>query len=383
MKKKKALLIMLPLFAVVLFAACSAAVAPAVTVESAMKMGIWDYVAIPLGWIMKYCYLFANDVLRLPLAYVFALFLFTLITKILLFPLSIKQQRSTAMAAAYKPMIDEINKKYANDKQKQQEELQKMQTEYGYNPAAGCLPLLIQFPIIFGLLRVIYKPLTHMISIPKELITKILEITLNIPGVEVKSAYFLENTAIQQIKTNIGAFSALTSNPEYASYIDKITNLDMSIGSINLWENPVLGWSLTLIVPLFSIVTMLLSTLISMKKSGSAETGGASGKGMMIFSALLFGVFSFTYPMGFSFYWGFQNIILIGQSFILYKICNPEKLRAEAIAAVAAKKKEKKAVKTVKVKAEDGSLTEKKVTGIELDKLRLQKARELDNERYN
>lgn len=383
MKKKKALLIMLPLFAVVLFAACSAAVAPAVTVESAMKMGIWDYVAIPLGWIMKYCYLFANDVLRLPLAYVFALFLFTLITKILLFPLSIKQQRSTAMAAAYKPMIDEINKKYANDKQKQQEELQKMQTEYGYNPAAGCLPLLIQFPIIFGLLRVIYKPLTHMISIPKELITKILEITLNIPGVEVKSAYFLENTAIQQIKTNIGAFSALTSNPEYASYIDKITNLDMSIGSINLWENPVLGWSLTLIVPLFSIVTMLLSTLISMKKSGSAETGGASGKGMMIFSALLFGVFSFTYPMGFSLYWGFQNIILIGQSFILYKICNPEKLRAEAIAAVAAKKKEKKAVKTVKVKAEDGSLTEKKVTGIELDKLRLQKARELDNERYN
>ena len=374
---------MLPLFAVVLFAACSAAVAPAVTVESAMKMGIWDYVAIPLGWIMKYCYLFANDVLRLPLAYVFALFLFTLITKILLFPLSIKQQRSTAMAAAYKPMIDEINKKYANDKQKQQEELQKMQTEYGYNPAAGCLPLLIQFPIIFGLLRVIYKPLTHMISIPKELITKILEITLNIPGVEVKSAYFLENTAIQQIKTNIGAFSALTSNPEYASYIDKITNLDMSIGSINLWENPVLGWSLTLIVPLFSIVTMLLSTLISMKKSGSAETGGASGKGMMIFSALLFGVFSFTYPMGFSLYWGFQNIILIGQSFILYKICNPEKLRAEAIAAVAAKKKEKKAVKTVKVKAEDGSLTEKKVTGIELDKLRLQKARELDNERYN
>ncbi len=383
MKKKKALLIMLPLFAVVLFAACSAAVAPAVTVESAMKMGIWDYVAIPLGWIMKYCYLFANDVLRLPLAYVFALFLFTLITKILLFPLSIKQQRSTAMAAAYKPMIDEINKKYANDKQKQQEELQKMQTEYGYNPAAGCLPLLIQFPIIFGLLRVIYKPLTHMISIPKELITKILEITLNIPGVEVKSAYFLENTAIQQIKTNIGAFSALTSNPEYASYIDKITNLDMSIGSINLWENPVLGWSLTLIVPLFSIVTMLLSTLISMKKSGSAETGGASGKGMMIFSALLFGVFSFTYPMGFSLYWGFQNIILIGQSFILYKICNPEKLRAEAIAAVAAKKKEKKAVKTVKVKAEDGSLTEKKVTGMELDKLRLQKARELDNERYN
>ena len=237
---------MLPLFVVVLFAACSAAVAPAVTVESAMKMGIWDYVAIPLGWIMKYCYLFANDVLRLPLAYVFALFLFTLITKILLFPLSIKQQRSTAMAAAYKPMRDEINKKYANDKQKQQEELQKMQTEYGYNPAAGCLPLLIQFPIIFGLLRVIYKPLTHMISIPKELITKILEITLNIPGVEVKSAYFLENTAIQQIKTNIGAFSALTSNPEYASYIDKITNLDMSIGSINLWENPVLAGRLPL-----------------------------------------------------------------------------------------------------------------------------------------
>lgn len=382
--KKKTVLISLTVLIAILVTACAAqATTSADVVDTAMKMTIWDYVAIPLGWIMKVCYLFANDVLHLPLAYVFAMFLFTLITKVLLFPLSIKQQRSTAMAAAYKPMIDEINKKYANDRQKQSEEMSKLQTEYGYNPAAGCLPMLIQFPIIFGLIRVIYKPLRHMLGLPADFIRQVCEIAAKNTEISTANSLLLENTAIQQIKTNIGAFSSLTSNPEYADYFDKIANLDMSVGSIHLFELPSFQNIITLIIPLLSIVTMVVSTIITMKKSGTAESGGKQGIGMMLFSAVLFGVFSFMYPMGFSLYWAFQNLIGIGQAYILYKICNPQKLREEAAAMVAAKKKAKKEVKKVKVKTADGKLTEKDVSGTELEKLRLQRARELDEEKYN
>ena len=166
-------------------------------------------------------------------------------------------------------------------------------------------------------------------------------------------------------------------------YFEKIANLDMSVGSIHLFELPSFQNIVTLIIPLLSIITMIISTIVTMKKSGTAESGGKQGIGMMLFSAVLFGVFSFMYPMGFSLYWAFQNLIGIAQAYILYKICNPQQLREQAAAIVAAKKKAKKEVKTVKVKTSDGAVAEKKVTGSELDKLRLQRARELDAEKYN
>ena len=131
---------------------------------SSFFSSIWGIIAIPLGFIMRYCYILFADVLKFPLAYVFALLLFTIITRAILFPLSLKQQRSTAIMGLYQPLIDEINKKYEKDPQKKQEEMAKLQQEYGFSPTAGCLPLLIQFPILFGLIEVIYKPLTYMIS---------------------------------------------------------------------------------------------------------------------------------------------------------------------------------------------------------------------------
>lgn len=64
---------------------------------------LWDIVAIPLGFIMRLCYQLTNEILHLPIAYVFALFLFTLIVRALMFPLSLKQTRSTAKMSAFKP----------------------------------------------------------------------------------------------------------------------------------------------------------------------------------------------------------------------------------------------------------------------------------------
>lgn len=355
---------------------------------------IWQVIAIPLGFIMRYCYIFVQDVLHLPLAYVFALLLFTIITKGLLFPLSLKQQRSTAMMAAYKPMIDEIQKKYANDKNKQQEELQRLQQEYGYNPLSGCLPLLIQFPIIFGLIEVIYNPLTYMLRIPSAILTQIKETAsalITSSGGTV-TARFLENDVLRLVKTNTSAFTALAENntagvtsAEFLGYIKTIESFDMSIGSINLYETPsIKSISLIIIIPIFSVVTMLLSQFISTRLSGQAKAGGKQMMPMLVFSTVLFGVFSFMYPAGFSLYWGMQNLVIIAQSFILRKICDPEKLAAEAQAKIAAQRKsaKKATVTTVKIKDENGEVVEKTLSVQELEKLRLQKAREQAKERY-
>ncbi|MEA5050734.1 MAG: YidC/Oxa1 family membrane protein insertase [Oscillospiraceae bacterium] len=381
--KKRLTLIFTILAVLLLLAACSSGSAGTTAASSGsggIFSSLWKLIAIPMGYLMRWCYLFANDVLGLPkAAYVIALFLFTLITKILMFPLSVKQQRSSAMMAAYKPMIDDINAKYKNNPEKRQQEMEKLQSEYGYNPMSGCLPLLIQFPIIFGLIEVIYSPLTYMLRLPAEFISKAKDIVLALDS--TVNTRLIETSIIQHIKENAAAFSSLQG--DYGKYITEVSNFNMSIGSINLWEKPQLAWSLALLVPVFSIVTMLLSQWVTMKISGQLQSGGGTNMTMMITMSVMFGVFSFMYPMGFSLYWGFQNLIIIAQSGILQKICNPEKLRAEAQAKLEEKRKARKAPKTVKIKEEDGEVIEKEIAPAELAKMRLQKARDLDKERYD
>ena len=83
-----------------------------------MLDSIWAAIATPLGYLLNFCQYLTGDVLHLPSSYVFALLLFALIIKILFFPLALKQQRTMAAASAYKPMIDEIEKKHDGNRKK-------------------------------------------------------------------------------------------------------------------------------------------------------------------------------------------------------------------------------------------------------------------------
>lgn len=124
-------------------------------------MGILGILGTPLGYVLQWIYQFVGN-------YGWSIILFTVIVRLLSFPLQIKQQKSTARMAAYQPMIQEIQKKYAKDKEKQNEELMRMQQEYGYNPAAGCAPMLINFLVIFGIIEVVYRPLKYIMHLPAE-----------------------------------------------------------------------------------------------------------------------------------------------------------------------------------------------------------------------
>ncbi|MEG2678264.1 MAG: YidC/Oxa1 family membrane protein insertase, partial [Oscillospiraceae bacterium] len=307
-----------------------------------MLQSLWNIIAIPLGYIMRWCYLFVTDIINMPMPYVFALFLFTVITKVILFPLAVKQQKSTAKMSAFQPIMADIQKTYAKDKNRQQQEMVKLQEEMGYNPMAGCLPMLIQFPILFGLIEVIYRPLTYMLKIPAELVTLLSTKVATITGVELTAATsrMIETGIIEQVKTNAGAFTDLFV--KYPSAMQQIQDLNMSIGSINLWENPKLEFSWMLLIPLFSVVTMLLSQIITLKASGQDSMGGGSMKMMTIMMSVMFAVFSFMYPAGFSLYWGFQNIVLIFQSMLLRKMIDPDKYKAAALAQMEENKKNKK-----------------------------------------
>ena len=120
-------------------------------------------ISIPLGWIMSSIYDLVGN-------YGVALIFFTLATKLLMMPLTVNQKKSMIRMNAFQPLINNIQKKYASDPAKQQEELARLQREHGFSMTSGCLPLLIQMPILFGLINVIYEPLTHLAGISKEAI---------------------------------------------------------------------------------------------------------------------------------------------------------------------------------------------------------------------
>ena len=121
-------------------------------------MGI---IAIPLGWIMKGLYYVVKN-------YGIALLLFTFVTRLIVFPLAIKQQKSTAKMALIAPELEKIKKKYGKNQQKMQEEQMALYAKTGINPMASCLPMIVTMVILFALIPIIYGPLTYISDADKD-----------------------------------------------------------------------------------------------------------------------------------------------------------------------------------------------------------------------
>ena len=117
-------------------------------------MGI---IAKPIGYLLMWIY-------KLVGSYGIALIILTLIVKVVLYPLYAKQIKSSGDMAEMSEKAQEIQKRYANDREKMNEEMQKLYAETGFNPMSGCLPMLIQFPIIMGLFALLRNPMKYMPS---------------------------------------------------------------------------------------------------------------------------------------------------------------------------------------------------------------------------
>ena len=117
----------------------------------------------PLGYVMEWIY-------KLIPNYGWDIILFTLLITIIKIPLQLNQQKSMAKMSAFQPMVADIQKKYRDKPDKQQEELMKLQ-EQGYKPTAGCMPMLVNFLVMFGVIEVVYRPLQRIFHIGADAIT--------------------------------------------------------------------------------------------------------------------------------------------------------------------------------------------------------------------
>ena len=115
--------------------------------------------AKPIGYLLMGIYKLVGN-------YGLSLIILTFIVKLVLYPFYAKQIKSSAGMAEMSQKSQEIQRKYANDREKMNEEMQKLYAETGFNPMSGCLPMLIQFPIIMGLFALLRNPMKYMPSDP-------------------------------------------------------------------------------------------------------------------------------------------------------------------------------------------------------------------------
>ena len=330
----------------------------------------------PLGYVMEWIY-------KLIPNYGWDIILFTLLITLVKIPLQLNQQKSMARMSAFQPMLLDIQKKYKDKPEKQQEEMLKLQ-QYGYKPSAGCLPMLVNFLVMFGVIEVVYRPLQRIFHIGTDAITAAGE-AMTALGISFTTVTRDTNIIAQVLAGESTVTSCFT--PEQVSTITEFGH-HMDFFGIDLTRVP--QYSLAaenlplLIFPVLAIVTMFLSTHISMKASGQEMQG--SMKLTMYMMPLMYLFFCFTVPCAFSLYYVVSNILMTVQSIVMKKIYDPEKMKQEVLEQMAARKKEeKRGVKNTTIKVTDektGKTVEKNISASEMNKRRLEYARQLDEERY-
>lgn len=116
---------------------------------------ILGVIAKPLGWLLSLLYGFIGN-------YGISIIIFTIIVKLCLYPLYIKQTKSMAAMSSVQPKMQEIQRKYANDQNMMNQKLAELYKEEHFNPMGGCLPMLIQMPIIMGLFALLRNPMAYI-----------------------------------------------------------------------------------------------------------------------------------------------------------------------------------------------------------------------------
>lgn len=282
-----------------------------------------ELINVAFGYVMKWC----NDLVGN--RYILALLLFALIFEILLLPFGIKQQKNSRKQAALRPKELAIRKKYNGrtdnaSKQKMSMEIQEMYQQNGYNPMGGCLPMLIQFPIIIALLNIVYNPLRYICGLSEEAITAVIAKVNSFP--EYADVVFdaKRNINLMAAVKKIGpeAFSGIEGFSDKITSVADIPDLTMFGGKIDLAGIPSFTTpSWLLLIPVLTFVAYFFSMKINRKlmyqPAQNDAAMGCSNKVMDITMPLMSVFITFTVPAALGVYWIFKCLIGVLKQFIL------------------------------------------------------------------
>ena len=214
-----------------------------VSVLVATKAGsIMGPIASVFGYIMDFLFRITSSMGIMNIG--LCIILFTIITKLLLFPLTIKQQESSKLMSLMNPEIKAVQNRYKGKTDqasmaKQQVEMQAVYEKYGSNPMAGCLPMAIQLPIIFALyrsVRVFFDNVANPLMGQPDYINKISELASGVGMAVDKVDYTVANKVVDMLyKLTPAGWDTLESLfPQISSTIAE--NASKIISSASIWQ---------------------------------------------------------------------------------------------------------------------------------------------------
>ncbi len=233
---------------------------------------IFGFFARIIGWVLSALYGVIDN-------YGISIIVLTLLIRLAMVPLYAKQMKSSAKMSEAQSKIKDIQTRYANNREKMNEEMQKLYSEEGINPTSGCLPLLIQMPILLGLFQLLRNPLTYM------------------------------------------------TGPDMVVAVHEAFLWVKDLCQPDSWILPILAGA---------------STYFTFSMMPQQEGAGMGMSNMKYFYPILIFLIGRSFPAGLALYWAIGNVFTIGQNFFFNRKKKKEKFRKEAEEEVLKNRKQQK-----------------------------------------
>lgn len=260
--------------------------------------------------------------------YGLAIIIFTILTKLILMPLTIKQQKSMKKTQAMQTELAEIQRLFKGNQERIAEETQKLYSKYGVSPMAGCLPMLIQLPLIMVLYEVVREPMTYILE--KTQLT--IDSAAAAVGLAESNSYYLQLDILNKLSEDPSLVEGIEGFAQ--ADIINFNFLGINLGMVptfdfsKIGENPGLYLPL-LLIPLLAAATTFIQSKIMTKLNGNNQASGegaaqaqAMTKGMSFVMPIMILFMAFNVPASLGLYWITGNLFQIAQQYILHFILN-------------------------------------------------------------
>lgn len=298
---------------------------------------IFDFIGSLFGWILWAIFFVVRN-------FGVAIIIFTFITRLLIFPSSLKQQKSMAANSRMQAKQRELKEKYGNNKAKYNEEVQKLYQKEGVSPMGGCLSSIFPMFIMLGIYYTVIHPLSNVLHLTQDKLTQLINLINGMPGVNVTASgnyYYqmdilkiISNPSAMNILKDQGISKILTENE--VSQIQSLSGGFNFLG-LNLLDIPAaygLFASAIFLIPVLVLVTSIGSQLLTMRlQRGVMPPQQGCMKVAMLLLPLISVFISYRVPGAVGFYWIWSTIIGFLQTVIITKFYSPMHMTARTEAA--------------------------------------------------
>ena len=287
------------------------------------------YICVPFAWLVRLFYNLTNS-------YGVALILFTLVIKLIMLPFQMKSKKSMMRMSRVSGQMQELQKRYAKNQAKLQEEMQKLYEEEGVNPMSGCLWSLIPFPILIALYSIIRQPITHFMMLSKDVLQTVVQSAAD-AGVNLTNIVMMDKAtgtpALKDGLYQLASYGQLhlvkavqemgLSTPE--GWFDMNYNflgLDLTATPWEYVKSFTFTWAVigVILIPILAGLSQFVFSKLTMKTQPQADAaGGASMKSMMYMMPLMSVYIAFIMPAALGVYWIAQSVFSLIQEAILNK----------------------------------------------------------------